>query len=162
MKVFFSIALLLNFFILLTIFIFRGLTPYGFLSYEFSFFATLLIIFTSFMTYKKNILKKSLKYNFKTKPLNIFIKKIQKDFKFVKFKEFNDDFKPSLTLALKNSLIFFSGLKLLGYGFLVLGFLILQNHQYLAIFEFIAGICIVPLAVFIFMIYLKYESKKNY
>lgn len=125
------------------------------LSYEFSFFSMLLIIILSFLSYQKNILKKTKIYKIEKKPLFLTLKKVNKNVKILNFKAINDDFKPSFKLALKNFGVFFSLAKLGAYIFLALGFLALQRHDLLDIFAFIAGISSLILGVFIFMFWMK-------
>lgn len=136
------------------LFALKGVNKALFSSFEFAFFSSLFIIFLSFLSYKKNILKRAKKAQFKT--LNIFTKKTPP--KIVKFKAINDDFKPTFKLAFKNLALFFSLAKLGAYAFLALGFLILHRHNLLDILAFLAGISSVLLGIFIFMIWVKYDK----
>lgn len=138
------------------LFALKGVNKALFLSFEFAFFSSLFIIFLSFLSYKKNILKRAKKAQFKT--LNIFTKKSTTPPKIVKFKAINDDFKPTFKLAFKNLALFFSLAKLGAYAFLALGFLILHKHNLLDILAFLAGISSVLLGIFIFMIWVKYDK----
>lgn len=134
------------------LFALKGVEKTLFLSFEFAFFSSLLIIFLSFLSYRKGILKKAKEVEFKA--LNIFTKKSTKPLKIVKFKAINDDFK----LAFKNLALFFSLAKLGAYAFLALGFLILHKHNLLDILAFLAGISSVLLGIFIFMVWVKYDK----
>lgn len=136
------------------LFALKGVNKALFSSFEFAFFSSLFIIFLSFLSYKKNILKRAKEAQFKT--LNIFTKKTPP--KIVKFKAINDDFKPTFKLAFKNLALFFSLAKLGAYAFLALGFLILHRHNLLDILAFLAGISSVLLGIFIFMIWVKYDK----
>lgn len=136
------------------LFALKGVNKTLFLSFEFAFFSSLFIIFLSFLSYRKNILKRAKETQFKT--LNIFTKKTPP--KIVKFKAINDDFKPTFKLAFKNLALFFSLAKLGAYAFLALGFLILHKHNLLDILAFLAGISSVLLGIFIFMIWVKYDK----
>lgn len=135
--------------------LFKGVNLPTFLSFEFAFFSSVLIVFFSFLHYQKGIIKKAQNAKIHTKPLNIFVKK-QKHTKILNFKVINDDFKPTLKLALKNLSLFLSLAKLGAYAFLALGFLWLNKQNWLDVAAFLAGISVLLLAIFIFMIWIKY------
>ncbi|MDP8315975.1 hypothetical protein RAP85_01030 [Campylobacter jejuni] len=135
-----------------------------FLSYEIAFFSVLLIIFASYLNYKKVIIKKSKNYE---KDFNfissLFIKKKQNLSKIIHFKVLKDDLKPNVKEKIHFFAMFFTLFKLMAYVALVAGFLFLHRQDKLDIFAYICGISSLLVCVFIFILYIKkYESKKNY
>ncbi|WP_245821565.1 hypothetical protein [Campylobacter vulpis] len=125
------------------------------LSYEMAFFSTLLVILSSYLHYKKNILARSLKYDFKPKAL--FIKKIPKNSKIINFKHYNDDLVIKFKDKFKNFSLFFSLFKLLAYGILVGGFLFLQRQNLLFIAGYLGGISAFLMGIFAYMLCVKNE-----
>lgn len=128
------------------------------LSFEFAFLSALLIIFISYLNYKKNILAKTKEYHFEKKPLMIFLKKMKKNQKILNFKEMNDDLKPNFKEKLQNFALFFSLMKFLAYGILVAGFLFLKNQNHLSILGYLSGISALLICVLFFTLRVKYES----
>lgn len=124
------------------------------LSYEIAFFSILLIIIVSYFNYKKTILTRAKKYE--TKPLMIFLKNFKNLPKIIKFKDLNDD------LIFKDKMryfaLFFALFKILAYGILVAGFLFLRYQNLLEIFGYLCGISALLICIFIFTLYIKYES----
>ena len=90
-KALFCVLCIVNVLFLCAFFAFKGLSWALILSYEVAFFSTLLVILSSYLHYKKNILIKSSKFNYEPKPLALFIKKIPKNSKIINFKHYNDD-----------------------------------------------------------------------
>lgn len=133
------------------------------LSFEIAFFSILFVIFSSYLKYKKTIIIQAKKYKNELKnfPL-IFLKKYQKISKNIKFTAVKDD----LDLNLKDKIYFFASffslLKLFAYGVLVAGFLFLHRQNLLDIFAYLCGISSLLICIFVFILYIKYESKKNY
>ncbi|TKX29021.1 hypothetical protein CQA38_05500 [Campylobacter sp. MIT 12-5580] len=117
-------------------FAFKGLSLALFLSFELSFFGAFFIFLSSYLNYKKLILRELESLNISPKPLCIWYKKAPKKLVFVKFLDANADLKPRF----KNFLWFFSALKMLVYIVFVLIFLFLQKNGYLSIFGLFAGI----------------------
>lgn len=154
-KEFCGILLCVNIFVYGFLALFKGINLPPFLSFEFAFFSSVLIVFLSFLHYQKGIIKKAQSVEIHTKPLNIFLKK-QKHAKILNFKAINDDFKPTFKLALKNFSLFLSLAKFGAYAFLALGFLWLNKRNWLDIPAFLAGISALLLAIFIFMIWIRY------
>ncbi|EIA0022864.1 hypothetical protein K6Z03_001306, partial [Campylobacter jejuni] len=80
-----------------------------FLSYEIAFFSVLLIIFASYLNYKKVIIKKSKNYE---KDFNfissLFIKKKQNLSKIIHFKVLKDDLKPNVKEKIHFFAMFFT------------------------------------------------------
>lgn len=132
-------------------------------SFEIAFFSILFVIFSSYLKYKKSITTQAKKYKneLKSFPL-IFLKKCQKISKDIKFVVIKDD----LELKLKDKIYFFASffslLKLFAYGVLVAGFLFLHRQNLLDVFAYLCGISSLLVCVFIFILYIRYESKKNY
>ncbi|HDZ4940740.1 TPA: hypothetical protein RTF98_001163 [Campylobacter jejuni] len=136
----------------------------AFLSYEIAFFSVLLIVFTSYLNYKKVIIKKSKNYkeDFNFVPL-IFIKKKQNLPKIIHFKVAKDDLRLNIKEKIHFFAMFFTLFKLMAYVVLVAGFLFLHRQDKLDIFAYICGISSLLVCVFVFILYIKkYESKKNY
>lgn len=152
-KQFLFILLLVNF-IIMCFFLYKGKA--AILSLEAAFLASSLIILSSFYSYQKNIFK-----TVKKKPANkakglIFEKKTNKNIKIIKFYEINDDFKIGFKDRLKHLSWFFAIFKMLSYVFLVLLFFILNRHNLLNISAFLLGVTVVPIAIFIFMLWVRY------
>ena len=152
-KQFFFILLLVNF-IMMCFFLYKGKA--AILSFEAAFLASCLIIFSSFYSYQKNIFKTVKKnHTNKIKKL-IFKKKTNKNIKIIKFYEINDDFKIRFKDRLKHLSWFFAIFKMLSYVFLVLLFFILNRHNLLNISAFLLGVTVMPVAIFIFMLWVRY------
>lgn len=124
------------------------------LSYEMAFFSILFIIIVSYFNYKKNILARVEKY--KIKPLMIFFKKFKNLPKIIKFKDLNDD--STFKDKMRYFALFFALFKILAYGILVAGFLFLRYQNLLEIFGYLYGISALLVCVFIFILYIRYES----
>ncbi|MBS4281244.1 hypothetical protein CVU22713_02365 [Campylobacter vulpis] len=154
-KTLFLVLCIFNAFFLFAFFIFKGLNLALILSYEMAFFSTLLVILSSYLHYKKNILARSLKYDFKPKAL--FIKKIPKNSKIINFKHYNDDLVIKFKDKFKNFSLFFSLFKLLAYGILVGGFLFLQRQNLLFIAGYLGGISAFLMGIFAYMLCVKNE-----
>ncbi|MCC8277799.1 hypothetical protein LNU06_02645 [Campylobacter sp. VicNov18] len=134
------------------------------LSYEIAFFSVFLVVYTSYLNYKKVIIKKSKIYGekFKTIP-SIFIKKQTIFPKIVCFKVVQEDISLSIKDKFHFFTVFFTLFKLIAYMVLVTGFLFLHRQDSLNILAYICGISSLLICVFIFILYIKkYESKKNY
>ncbi|KGI57007.1 hypothetical protein LR59_04010 [Campylobacter sp. MIT 97-5078] len=132
-------------------FAFRGLSLALFLNFELSFFGAFFIFLSSYLNYKKLILRELGSLSIITKPLCIWYKKPQKKLVFVKFLDTNADLKPKF----KNFLWFFSGLKIFVYIVFVLIFLFLQKNGYLSIFGLFAGIFALLLGILYFGIMIR-------
>ncbi|MBS4240318.1 hypothetical protein [Campylobacter vulpis] len=154
-KTLFLVLCIFNAFFLFAFFIFKDLNLALILSYEMAFFSTLLVILSSYLHYKKNILARSLKYDFKPKAL--FIKKIPKNSKIINFKHYNDDLVIKFKDKFKNFSLFFSLFKLLAYGILVGGFLFLQRQNLLFIAGYLGGISAFLMGIFAYMLCVKNE-----
>lgn len=115
---------------------FKGLSLALFLSFELSFFGAFFIFLSSYLNYKRLILREAENVGIFIKDLCIWYKKAPKKLVFVKFLDINADLKPKF----KNFLWFFSSLKILVYIVFVLAFLFLQKNEYLSIFGLFAGI----------------------
>lgn len=139
----------LNVFCFVPLLFFQSLHFALFLSYEFAYFSSCLIIIFSYLTYKKNILKKVKSYKSVKIPAFISLKKINKNTKIFNFKALDEDFKISLKLALKNFTVFFSIIKLFSYILLILGFLFLQKQNLLEIFAYLWGIFALLISFFV-------------
>ncbi|ELS3707431.1 hypothetical protein QPP40_000102 [Campylobacter upsaliensis] len=156
-KALFCVLCIVNVFFLCAFFAFKGLSWALILSYEVAFFSTLLVILSSYLHYKKNILIKSSKFNYEPKPLALFIKKIPKNSKIINFKHYNDDLVIKFKDKFKNFSLFFSLFKLLAYGILVGGFLFLQRQNLLFIAGYLGGISAFLAGIFIFIVCVKNE-----
>ncbi|MCH5336486.1 MAG: hypothetical protein J1D99_03605 [Campylobacter sp.] len=128
------------------------------LSFEFAFLSVLLIILSSYLNYKKNILIRTKEYDFEKKPLMIFIKKNKINEKILNFREINDDLKLDFKDKMRNYALFFPLMKILTYGVLVAGFLFLQNQKLLSILGFLSGISALFICILFFALRVKYES----
>ncbi len=137
---------------------FRILNLRLFLSFEFAFFSTLLVVLSSFLNYKKNILSRAKTHTFKNKPLFIFVKKMQKNAKILNFRTLKDDLKPNFKEKMQNFALFFPLVKILSYGILVAGFLFLKSGNLLSILGYLSGISAFFVCVLFFVLSLKYES----
>jgi len=157
-KVFFIIFIVIHLGFWVLFYLLNFLTFKSFLSFEVANFSFLLIVFSSFLHYKKGILIQSKNYKFVKKPLMIFTHKIQNPSKIINYKVFNDDLKPKFKEKIQNFSLYFGLLKLLSYGILVAGFLALNKQNLLCIWAYIAGISALVLCVLIFAVFLKYES----
>lgn len=158
-KNFCGILVCVNAFICTLLIFIKGYNGALFASFELAFLASLFIIILSFLSYQKNIIKRAQNAQTPTKTLGIFLKK-NSGAKILKFKAINDDFKPTLKLALKNFRLFFSLAKLGAYAFLVLGFLSLQKQDLLDIVAFLSGISAVLLSTLAFGGFYVYRIKK--
>ncbi|MCX2682748.1 hypothetical protein OQH60_02545 [Campylobacter sp. MIT 21-1685] len=141
---------------------FTDLTLAVFLSYETAFFNVLLIVFCSYLHYKKNVLLQAKRYNITQAPLMIFVKKYQFFPKIVYFRKINDDLTLSLSEKWRHFSFFFAFFKLCAYGLLAVSFLFLQHRGLLNVFGYLCGISSLLVCIFIFLLYVKYESKKNH
>jgi len=128
-----------------------------FLSFELGFFASFLIILSSFLAYKKKItqLAKVRQSSFKAPLLQIFIKKTPDFSKNIKFYALNDD----LNLAQKTLIFtcFFAALKLLAYALFVLFFLMILRKNMLDIFALLAGVSTLLAGIFAFAFSLRFK-----
>ncbi len=134
------------------------------LSYEFAFFSILLIVFASYLSYKKviSIQAKYYEKKIKTIPL-IFIKKKQNFSKNINFKLVEDDLNFNFKDKIYFFTVFFTFFKFITYMILVAGFLFLLRQGKLNILAYIIGISSLLVCIFAFTLYVKkYESKKNY
>lgn len=151
LKILLLLLLGLNLIFLVGVLSYKGINLSTFISFEFGFLAQNLIIFFSFMSYKKFIFKNAKTYQFTQKPLQIFAKKIHSFPKIVKFIVLKDDLEKSRFKSIfKHVLAFFSVFKLLAYVFLILGFLALEFQGLLDIFALFCAMFITPLAVLIY------------
>lgn len=127
-------------------------TLFSFINYEFAFLSTLLIVFLSFLSYKKGVLRGL------------------KDEKFTEFRAENenergenatdkDDASGKSTakslVRVKKFTLFFNLAKIAAYFLLALGFVSLSKYGYLDILAFLMGASGVVVAVFAYMILLK-------
>lgn len=147
-KAFFYSLSLINLGILLVLLAFKGFELKEILSYELGFFGSFFIIIASYLHYKKRIAK-----SVKTQPKipifrGICLKKYEISQKYVKFYPVLDDIKLSVSQKWNlRSWFFLSGLKILAYTFLVLGFLILLKNELLSIVALFVGISAFVLGV---------------
>ncbi|MCR2038752.1 hypothetical protein [Campylobacter helveticus] len=156
-KTLFCILCIFNVLFLCAFFAFKGLSWALILSYEVAFFSTLLVILSSYLHYKKNILIKSFKFNYEPKPLALFIKKNSKNSKIINFKHYNDDLVIKFKDKFKNFSLFFSLFKLLAYLILVGGFLFLQRQNLLFVAGYLCGISAFLAGIFVFILCVKNE-----
>lgn len=163
-KALFCIFTLIHLFFLIIFLSLNHFRLSAFLSYEIAFFSVLLIVFVSYLNYKKVIIKKSKNYkeDFHFIPF-IFIKKKQNLPKIIHFKVIKDDLRLSVKEKIHFFTMFFTLFRLITYGILVAGFLFLHRQDKLDIFAYICGISSLLVCVFIFVLYMKkHEFKKNY
>lgn len=140
------------------------------LSFEFAFFATLLIILISFFSYKKGILKfaqsaKNIEIYSDTQSENSQIQvNLQNATNLSDQSTQNADLNSSESeqesgvkpkFSFKYMSLFFSLAKILGYAFLAAGFLALNRHAMLDLVGFLGGISSLIFAVLIFAFYLR-------
>lgn len=131
-----------------------------FLSYEVAFFSVVLVLCCSYLHYKKNILFQAKHYRIQKPLLMIFIKKYEFLPKIIQFRKINDDL--NFNEKLRNFSLFFSFSKMFAYGILIAGFLFLQHRALLSIFGYLCGVSSLLVCVFIFILYVSYECKKNH
>ncbi|WP_337212649.1 hypothetical protein [Campylobacter molothri] len=133
-----------------------------FFSFEIAFFSIVLVVMTSYLSYKKMIYSQAKKYQINQNLFLFSLKKIKNLPKNIKFTIPKDD----LEFSTKNKIYFFATffnlLKIFAYVILVAGFLFLNRQGMLHIISYLCGILSLLICVFIFMIYIRYESKKNY
>lgn len=138
-------------------FAFKGLFLSVFISYELGFFASLLIILSSFLAYKKKITQlikarqSSTNQPSHTASLHIFIKKTPKLSKNIKFRPLNDDLALNLSQKTLIFTCFFAGVKLLSYALFVLLFLIIVRKNMLDIFALFSGVSSLLGGFFVFL-----------
>ncbi|KAA6227601.1 hypothetical protein [Campylobacter sp. LR286c] len=149
----------LNLISLIVFWLFNSLNLSVFLSFEVGIFSFLLIIITSFLSYKRQILLRASKLNYENPPLNITLKKYKILPKIINFKAFNADLKPNFKQKIQYFSLYFSLLKILAYVILVAGFLYLHRHNLLSVLGFVSGISVLILCVFIFAFYVKSAFK---
>ncbi|WP_232364890.1 hypothetical protein [Campylobacter aviculae] len=133
-----------------------------FLSFEIAFFSFLFVIFSSYLNYKKIILSKAKEYKDFQNISLFLLKKIKKLPKNIKFRIVKDDLDFNFKDKIYFFAIFFNLLKILAYVILVAGFLFLHRQNLLNIFGYLCGISTLLVCIFIFIVYVRYESKKNY
>ena len=136
------------------------------LNSQVAFIASLLITVASFLSYKKNILKRAKNYKIDDELGRDELDKIDDKYELFEDKEENEnkDIKDIIKeekkkqMSIKNALFnlkisfssFLSPLKLFGYVFLILSFFYLNRHGMLAIPAFLSGFFIVPLSSLLF------------
>lgn len=150
LKILIKLLLGLNLIFLAGIFFYKGMSLDLFLSFEFGFIAQVLIVFFSFINYKKFISLSAKNFKFQKRPLQIFAKKNIFLPTIIKFFNIEDDFKPKFSFLAKNALVFFSFFKILAYLFLILGFMVLNYQGLLSIFALFCAMFVMPLAVLIY------------
>lgn len=150
---FFTLLFLCNGVFLVGIWILARLEWEVFVSFEVAFVSVFFVVLSSYLRYQKGILRRVKNANFA--PPLICVKKMQKNQKIINFKEANDDLSLS---KMRNFALFFSGLKIASYGFLVAGFLFLHHQNLLSILGYLSGISAFLFAVLSLAFYLRYES----
>ncbi|WP_246023116.1 hypothetical protein [Campylobacter estrildidarum] len=161
-KAFFIMAIVMHLFPLFVLLAINQFKFNIFLSFEIAFFSFLIVIFSSYLNYKKIVFSKAKKYEYFQNSSIFFLKKIKKLPKNIKFRVIKDDLDFNFKDKIYFFTTFFSLLKIFAYMVLVAGFLFLHRQNLLNIFGYLCGISALLICVFIFIVYIRYESKKNY
>ncbi|MGH2268070.1 hypothetical protein [Campylobacter taeniopygiae] len=144
---------------------FLFLNPFNlniFFSFEIAFFSILLVIITSYLSYKKMIYSQARKYKINQNLFLFSLKKVKSLPKNIKFTILKDDLEFNIKNKMYFFAVFFNLLKIFAYVVLVAGFLFLHRQGILHIVGYLCGISSLLICIFIFIAYVRYESKKNY
>ena len=155
------IVLFLNIISFLILFFIKRKFLINFLNYEIAYISFLFVMFCSYFSYKKNVLFLANNLKIEKKPLFIFLKKANKNQKIINYRIINDDFKNNFFTKIKKISWFFNVLKFFAYMIFIFSFLYLQGNFLFDIFSYLWGLVSVSIGIFFFMIFIRYEFKKN-